>query len=271
MYTEEPRMSLVLFALTCTSESKPRLAIPRNVRGQFPSGPTTWPISTVRSRHPDEAACGDHRIKADPETADEIIAATTGQGGEEVSLLGADSRDAAGQPVAAQRDRRPAFLGRTFGQLGSMVDAAGEFAYDVSSAGAQRSDHLGKHPGAASATRLRMDDQQQRGHASSLPGFRMPAGSNRSFTARNTSTPRSPISADKPGGVVDSDCMVMGDRRSRLNDRDRRGTLGGVPLAHRVGCGCWSQDSEVERRARRIQVRDVTADQDRSGSGRARQ
>ena len=136
-----------------------------------------------------------HRIQLDAESADEIVAPPARQRGEQSTVRAADSCYPSGQPITAERNGHHPLSGGLRSELSGVADIAGELADHVCSAGPQRPDDLGQHPGAPTAPGLRMDDEQHTGHDSSLPGFRMPAGSSLALTARSRSTPSSPTSS----------------------------------------------------------------------------
>ena len=104
-------------ARTCTSESKPRLAIPRNARAAAArAGHVTdvdGPLGPVRELRA-AAATG---FVTDPEAADEVVAAPARQRREQGAPLAHSARYPAGEPVAAERDGDPPLGGGPRGQL----------------------------------------------------------------------------------------------------------------------------------------------------------
>ena len=69
---------------------------------------------------------------------------------------------------------------------------------------------------------------------SSLPGFMIPAGSQRSLSARRTPTPSSPHLGRHPRRVVAPDGVVVGERAAGGQDRVARRRLQRPPLRRRV-------------------------------------
>ena len=104
-----------------------------------------------------------------------------------------------------------------------------------------------------------MDDQQQRGHGSSLPGFRIPAGSSRVLDRPKDVDPQLADLRGQPGRMIGADGMVVGDRRAGADDRVGGGSLRRVPLAEGIASRRRGQHREVQRGARRVQVGHVTA------------
>ena len=105
--------------------------------------------------------------------------------------------------------------------------------------------------------------------ASSFPGFMIPAGSQRSLSARSSSLPSAPCSPAAHVAVVAADRVVVGDRRARGGDRVARRPLGRLPLAGGIVRVLAREDGEVERGAVGIEVRDVAADDRRRRGQRA--
>ena len=70
--------------------------------------------------------------------------------------------------------------------------------------------------------------------ADSLPGFMIPAGSQRCASARSTSRPSAPVLGLEPGAMVAADRVMVRDRRAGGGDRVARRALGGPPLPDRV-------------------------------------
>ena len=160
-----------------------------------------------------EFPSGLDEVRTNPQSAHKIVSAPARESGEQRPARGARSRHPAGEPVPADRHGDPTLGGGAAGQFFGVLDASGELGGDRQTCGSQDLHHFRELPGAAPAAGGRMDDQQQRlggewagrarigriGHGSSLPGFRIPAGSSRCLTARSTSTPSSPISAASQG------------------------------------------------------------------------
>ena len=91
----------------------------------------------------------------------------------------------------------------------------------------------------------------------------IPAGSQRSFSARSSSPPSRPCSPAGPRPVVAAHGVVVGDGGAGRGDRVARRALGGEPLAGGVVRVLAGEDGEVQRGAVGIQVRDVAADDGR--------
>ena len=90
---------------------------------------------------------------------------------------------------------------------------------------------------------------------SSLPGFMIPAGSQRCLAARRTSIAERAVLGLQPGDVVAADRVMVADRRARRGDRVAGGALGRAPLPARVVRVLACQHGEVERRPVGIDVR----------------
>ena len=86
----------------------------------------------------------------------------------------------------------------------------------------------------------------------------IPAGSQRAFSARSSSSAELADLVAEVGRVVAADRVVVGDRAAGGDDRARGRVLGRAPLGDRIGL-LAAEHGEVQRRAGGIQVRDVAA------------